>query len=104
MKEKTKKIILRVVGVLLFGMVFGGMFAISVPVGIAALCFYGLGIFCGYMCRQARIQQKFFDALIEHKEDILVGKIVTVTADDDEISIVVTDPQPKKEKKEKKEK
>ena len=104
MKESTKKIILRVVDALLFGMVFGGMFAISVPVGIAALCFCGLGFFCGYMCRQARIQQKFFDALIEHKEDVLVGKIVTVTADDDEISISVTDPQPKKEKKEKKEK
>ena len=104
MKKSTKKIVFRIVDALLFGIVFGGMFAISVPVGIASLCFCGLGFFCGYMCRQARIQQKFFDALIEHKEDVLVGKIVTVTADDDEISISVTDPQPKKEKKEKKEK
>lgn len=104
MKESTRKVIFRVVDALLFGMVFAGMFAISVPVGMTALCFCGLGFLSGYTCRQVRMQQKFFDALLEHKEDILVGKIITVTADDDEISISVTDPQPKKEKKEKKEK
>ena len=104
MKKSTKKVIFRVVDALLFGMVFVGMFAISVPVGVTALCFCGLGFLCGYTCRQVRMQQKFFDALLEHKEDILVGKIITVTADDDEISISVTEPQPKKERKEKKEK
>lgn len=93
---EKKKVIFSIVKILLALLVFVGMFFISIPTGIAAIVFSIFGVFIGFNCRQAKIYNKFFDALLENKESILAGKLVTITSEDDSVSVLVTEVPKKK--------
>lgn len=101
-KTKRRKIWFNVVNLVLMVLILGGMFAISVPTGLAAVCFSIIGAIFASHSKTKRMQQQFFDKLLENREDLLSGKIITIYADDDAISVKITDPNEKKAKKEKK--
>lgn len=96
-KRKRRRIIFNVVNAILMIAVFGAAFAISVSTGIAAICFSALGALFAYHAKTLKIQREFFNRLIENREDLLNGKIITLTANEDEVSVMISEPE--KEKK-----
>jgi hypothetical protein len=94
---------------------FVGMFCISVSTGFAAIGFYVLGFLLGYYNKRHKQTKVLLEKMVEHKEDFLAGKHITLSLDLDndkpEVSVMIeTKEEVKKEvveepvKKEKKKK
>lgn len=103
MEKKEKiKLALKIASVVF---IFGVMFFISIPVGITSVVFGSVGFGLGYCSRHLRNQETFFKMLIDKKEDILAGKVVTLVVDTitNEAKVYVedvsTESKPKKKKK-----
>ena len=109
-KTKRRKVIFSIVNFVLMVLVFAGMFAISMSAGFAAIGFSILGAAFGSYSKNKRMQQEFYNKMLDHKEDLLNGKVITVYADEDALSIMISDgeeektSQTEKESKNKKQK
>ena len=98
-KATKRKIVFQVVNWLLILIIFAGMFAISTPVGFASIAFSILGWVFGSHTKSLKLQKKFFQALIEHREELLVGKTILFHATDDTVEVSVVEPKKKAAKK-----
>ena len=96
MEEKKKinwrRVAWRTINVIGALLIMIGIFALSVPAGICSLIFSTVGFVFGWFEHNHKMQEKFFDTLLEGKEDFFSGKTVTVTADDETgtVSFTVT--------------
>lgn len=98
-KTRRRKIVFNIVNLVLMVLIFAGMFAISMSAGFAAIAFSILGAAFAANSKLKKMQQEFYNKLIEHREDLLAGKIITICADEDEISVMISEPKVKKQKK-----
>ena len=85
MEEKKKimwkKIAWRSVNIIIAALVLGGVFALSVWAGVAAVVSLGLGFLFGYFKRSHKEQRRFWDMLLENKEEFFAGKTVVINLD-----------------------
>lgn len=101
MEEKTQRKLGKAIGkalptvikfILGIGL-FVGMFCISVSTGFAAIGFYALGYLLGYYNKRHKQTQILLEKMVEHKEDFLAGKQITLSLDLEEdkpeVSIMV---------------
>lgn len=69
------------------------MFSISATVGFASIGFYTLGYLLGFYNKRHKQTEAVLNKMVEHKEDFLAGKHITLTLDLDnaepEVSVVV---------------
>lgn len=102
-KRRVKKIAAKVGILLAVLVVFGGMFLISPWIGMASVGFCVLGWIAGHFDKTLRMQERFFDILLEHIEDLKDEKTLWMVYDDEDnsISVSLRDRKKKKESKEK---
>ena len=99
-KSKVKNVCLSVLKWAIIIAVFAGFCYASVWAGISAVVFGLWGFLYGYMHKTHKQVQELFDAFEKHFGDVLDGKVLTVTEDEDGVtSMYVTEPRKKASKK-----
>lgn len=102
MEVKTKRIILGVVNTVLLLAVIVGTFFLSVWAGICTILFGTCGYIMGYYNRHARALSKFYEELLKHDTDVMNGKTLNITENENgDVKIFVTEKSKpiKKDKK-----
>ena len=99
-KSKVKNVCLSVLKWALIVAVLAGFCYASVWAGISAVVFGLWGFLYGYTHKTHKQVQDLFDAFKHHFGDVLDGKVLTITEDEDGvISVYVTEPKKKASKK-----
>ena len=78
--------------------IYTGMFFISVSAGFTSIIFSVAAATLAYNCKQLKIEKEFLNTILEHEEELLSGKVITISVEDDEVSVSITE-QPNKTKK-----
>ena len=99
-KSKVKEICLSVLKWTIIIAVLAGFSYLSVWAGISAVVF-GLGGFLyGYIHKEHKQVRDLFNAFDKHFGDLLEGKVLTITENEDGMtSVYVTEPKKKASKK-----
>ena len=99
-KSKVKNVCLSVLKWALIIAVLVGFCYASVWAGISAVVFGLWGFLYGYTHKTHKQIQDLFDAFKNHFGDVLEGKVLTITEDEDGVtSVYVTEPKKKASKK-----
>ena len=99
-KSKVKNGCLSVLKWTLIIAVLAGFCYASVWAGISAVVFGLWGFLYGYIHKTHKQVQDLFDAFKEHFGDVLDGKVLTITENEDGVtSMYVTEPKKKASKK-----
>lgn len=97
-KKKVKKIMLKVFATIAIIAVYTGMFFISISAGFASIIFSVVAGTFAFNCKKLKIEKEFLNTILEHEQDLLSGKVITVSVEDDEVSVFITE-QPKIKKR-----
>ena len=99
-KSKVKKICLSVLKWTLIVAVLAGFCYASVWAGVSAVVFGLCGFLYGYFHKTHKQVQDLFNAFEKHFGDVLEGKVLTITENEDGVtSMYVTEPKKKVSKK-----
>ena len=99
-KSKVKNVCLLVLKWTLIVAALAGFCYASVWAGVSAVVFGLWGFLYGYMHKTHKQVQELFDAFEKHFGDVLEGKVLTITENEDGVtSMYVTEPKKKASKK-----
>lgn len=99
-KSKVKNVCLSVLKWTLIIAVLAGFCYASVWAGVSAVVFGLCGFLYGYIHKAHKQVQVFLDAFKKHFGDVLEGKVLTITENEEGVaSIYVTEPKKKASKK-----
>lgn len=99
-KSKVKEICLSVLKWTIIIAVLAGFSCLSVWAGVSAVVFGLCGFLYGYIHKTHKQVKNLFDTFEKHFGDILNGKVLTITEDENGVtSIYVTEPKKKASKK-----
>ena len=99
-KSKVKNVCLSVLKWTLIIAVLAGFCYASVWAGVSAVVFGLWGFLYGYIHKTHKQVQDLFDAFEQHFGDVLDGKVLTITENEDGVtSMYVTEPRKKASKK-----
>lgn len=99
-KSKVKEICLSVLKWTIIIAVLAGFSYLSVWAGVSAVVFGLWSFLYGYTHKTHKQLQELFDAFKNHFGDVLEGKVLTITEDEDGVtSVYVTEPRKKASKK-----
>ena len=99
-KSKVKNVCLSVLKWTLIIAVLAGFCYASVWAGVSAVVFGLCGFLYGYIHKAHKQVQVFLDAFKKHFGDVLEGKVLTITENEEGVaSMYVTEPKKKASKK-----
>ena len=99
-KSKVKEICLSVLKWVIIIAVLAGFSYMSVWAGVGAIVFGLNGFLYGYCRKLDKHAKETFDAIEKYAKDVVDGKVLTVTEDENGItSVYVTEPKKKASKK-----
>ena len=99
-KSKVKNVCLSVLKWALIIAVLASFCYASVWAGVSAVVFGLWGFLYGYIHKTHKQVQAFLNAFEKHFGDVLEGKVLTITEDEDGVtSVYVTEPRKKASKK-----
>lgn len=99
-KSKVKNVCLSVLKWTLIIAVLAGFCYASVWAGVSAVVFGLCGFLYGYIHKAHKQVQAFLDAFKKHFGDVLEGKVLTITENEEGVaSMYVTEPKKKASKK-----
>jgi hypothetical protein len=99
-KSKVKNVCLSVLKWTIIVAVLAGFCYASVWAGVSAVVFGLWGFLYGYTHKTHKQVQDLFDAFKQHIGDVMEGKVLTITEDEDGVtSVYVTEPKKKASKK-----
>ena len=99
-KSKVKEVCLSVLKWTLIIAVLAGFSYMSVWAGVSAIVFGLNGFLYGYCRKLDKHTKETFDAIEKYAKDVVDGKVLTVTEDEDGVtSVYVTEPKKKASKK-----
>ena len=99
-KSKVKNVCLSVLKWTLIIAVLAGFCYASVWAGVSAVVFGLWGFLYGYTHKTHKQVQELFDAFEKHAGDVMGGKVLTITEDENGVtSVYVTEPRKKASKK-----
>lgn len=101
-KKKVKKVALKVLATLATLAIYTGMFFVSISAGLASIIFSIVAAILAYNCKQLKIEKEFLNTFLEHEEELLSGKVITISVEDDEVSVSITEQETKTKKRVKK--
>ena len=99
-KSKVKNVCLSVLKWALIIAVLAGFCYASVWAGVSAVVFGLWGFLYGYVHKTHKQVQELFEAFEKHADDVMEGKVLTITEDENGVtSVYVTEPKKKASKK-----
>ena len=99
-KSKVKNVCLSVLKWTIIVAVLAGFCYASVWAGVSAVVFGLCGFLYGYIHKTHKQVQSFLDAFEKHFGDVLKGKVLTITENEEGVaSMYVTEPKKKASKK-----
>jgi hypothetical protein len=99
-KSKVKEVCLSVLKWALIIAVLAGFSYLSVWAGVSAIVFGLNGFLYGYCRKLDKHAKETFDAIEKYAKDVVDGKVLTVTEDENGVtSVYVTEPKKKVSKK-----
>ena len=99
-KSKVKDVCISVLKWTIIVAVLAGFCYASVWAGVSAVVFGLCGFLYGYIHKTHKQVQSFLDAFEKHFGDVLKGKVLTITENEEGVaSMYVTEPKKKASKK-----
>ena len=99
-KSKVKDVCISVLKWALIVAVLAGFSCLSVWAGVSAVVFGLCGFLYGYIHKTHKQVQAFLNAFEKHFGDVLEGKVLTITENEEGVaSMYVTEPKKKASKK-----
>lgn len=99
-KSKVKEICFSVLKWTIIIAVLAGFSYLSVWAGVSAVVFGLCGFLYGYIHKKHKQVQAFLDAFEKHFGDVLNGKVLTITENEEGVtSVYITEPKKKASKK-----